>query len=326
MEEQKRMFELDLAAEKQRAMVKENEANEKIRKLENLKALNLFKANHIENEKQKNEYQLKSEKQRNYDFEIANILDKIQSEKVEGQKLMDESKLAAEWQLKIIEKEANDKIRQLENDALRQRCDAIKKENEKNFVETQLQAEKQRHEDFEMIKELQKIEAETFKTKKKILKSKLAVKQNRIFELEVRISQEKKFQNKREIIEIKNKSELQDLKYLNETKQLNDEKLQIQTKLFETKLAVEQERTATAKKVAEINDQHNNELNNQQIQHDKINKVEAARTAEKHEAEKKLLNEQNNTVNPVPASGTTSRPKNFIDKGKDFLNNLFGKK
>ncbi|CAO1427720.1 unnamed protein product [Diamesa tonsa] len=296
MEEQKRMFELDLAAEKQRAMAAEKKADEKIRNLENLKALNLFKANHIENEKQKNEYQLKSEKQRNYDFEIANILESIQAQKLEDEKLMIEMKLAAEKQLKIIEKEANDKIRKLENDALRQRCDAIKKENKKNILETQLQAEQQRLEDFEMFKELQKIEAETSQTKKEKYKLKLAADRYRIYELEVKMSENNKYQ-------IKKKSELKDLKYSNETEKLNAENLQIQTKLFEANLEVEKQRTLTEKRLAEANEQRFRELEKQQTHHNEVSKLEAAKAAEKEEADKKFMAEKNSPAQPEAANG-----------------------
>ena len=132
------MFEFDLAAEKRSSIAAENRANEKIRKLENLKSLQLLAKNKFENEKKILQFKLKTEKQPYEELEKKNILEKVQAEKLEAQKQIINSKLAADIQLTIAENEAKYKIRKLEMDVLFQHSEANKNEEEKNNLEAQL--------------------------------------------------------------------------------------------------------------------------------------------------------------------------------------------
>ena len=254
----KQLFELALAAEKQRAIAAENRAKEKIRKLEDLKSFQLIAANKSENENKILKFKLKTVKQHYEELLKSNILEKVQAEKLEAQKQLIESKLTGEKQLKIIEKEANERVRKLEIDSQRQFCDANK---------------------FEILKELQKIKADTSQTQKQIFELNLANKNKRIAELEVKFSEEQKFQLIKEKIEIQNKLELQ-----------------IQKQLFESNVAVEKQRTITEIRVNDANERRSYELYKQQMENDKVKKLEMDVIEKKNEAERKVIAEQKDTA------------------------------
>lgn len=225
---QSQSFEYDLEAEKQRALAAENKANLEIKRLENLKLLQLCAASTTKIEKSFFEIQLKAEQQKVQDLIKANEFEKLEAERFQAQKESFELNMDAEKKRAIaVENEANERIRILEIEVSIQNDEAKNIEIEKNKIEMQLQAEKQRFEDFERATLLQKNRAEKLQAQAQLYEKKLAVEKMRSHEAEAEAIEK--------IRKLENETSLQGLegKMKEEEKKRIEIQLEAEKKLFE---------------------------------------------------------------------------------------------
>lgn len=225
---QSQSFEYDLETEKQRAMTAENKANLEIKRLENLKLLQLCAASTTKIEKSFFEIQLKAEQQKVQDLIKANEFEKLEAERFQAQKESFELNMDAEKKRAIaVENEANERIRILEIEVSIQNDEAKNIEIEKNKIEMQLQAEKQRFEDFERATLLQKNRAEKLQAQAQLYEKKLAAEKMRSHEAEAEAIEK--------IRKLENETSLQGLegKMKEEEKKRIEIQLEAEKKLFE---------------------------------------------------------------------------------------------